>query len=104
MHISFPAALSLAKTGKACVHIQQDLEACKVELQPVASSCLYPNSMLAGMAMLKTVASLGSFVGPSVIGWAADHLHSYTPALLLLAVSLTVASVLHLTLPEPGET
>lgn len=59
-------------------------------------------SLHAGMAIVKTLSSLGSFVGPYVVGWSADNLNSYTPALLLLSAALAIAAAQHLILPEPG--
>ena len=51
---------------------------------------------------MKTLGAIGSFIGPSMIGFFSDHYHSYTGAMLCLASLLLVASAMHMVFNEPG--
>ena len=52
---------------------------------------------------MKMMGSVGSFVGPYLIGLTADASGTFTPAMLLLAVCLLCASIMHLLFREPGK-
>jgi MFS family permease len=64
----------------------------------------YPTTFLAGSAaagavgLINSVGNLGGFVGPYLTGWVRQTTGSFAGALLYLAVSLTLAGVLILTL------
>ena len=55
-----------------------------------------------GFALMKMMGSVGSFVGPYLIGLTSDASGTFTPAMLLLAVCLLSASVMQLLFREPG--
>ena len=52
---------------------------------------------------MKMMGSVGSFVGPYLIGLTSDASGTFTPAMLLLAVCLLGASIMQLLFREPGE-
>ncbi|MFI5169716.1 MAG: MFS transporter [Vicinamibacterales bacterium] len=64
----------------------------------------YPTTFLSGSAaagavgLINSVGNLGGFVGPYLTGWVRQTTGSFAGALLYLAVSLTLAGVLILTL------
>ena len=51
---------------------------------------------------MKMMGSVGSFVGPYLIGLTSDASGTFTPAMLLLAVCLLSASIMQLLFREPG--
>jgi sugar phosphate permease len=70
----------------------------------------YPTTFLSGTAaagavgMINSVGNLGGFVGPYLTGWIRQTTGSFAGALLYLAVSLTAAGLLILTLRKlPAE-
>ena len=64
----------------------------------------YPTTFLSGTAaagavgLINSIGNLGGFVGPYLTGWVRQTTGSFAGALLYLAVSLTLAGVLILTL------
>ncbi len=59
---------------------------------------------LAGFALMKMLACVGSFCGPFLIGALSDaNKGSFVPALLLLSGLLLLASIMNLFFKEPGE-
>ena len=52
---------------------------------------------------MKMTGSVGSFVGPYLIGLTSDASGTFTPAMLMLAVCLLCASVMQLLFREPGK-
>ncbi len=71
---------------------------------PMAVWWSYPTTFLSGAAaagavgLINSVGNLGGFVGPYLTGWIKQTTGSFAGALLYLAVSLTAAGVLILTL------
>lgn len=51
-----------------------------------------------GLAMINGFAQIGGFVGPYLVGWIRDATHSFTPALLALAMGPILAAFLCFTL------
>jgi nitrate/nitrite transporter NarK len=64
----------------------------------------YPTTFLSGAAaagavgLINSIGNLGGFVGPYITGWMLERSGSFAGAMLYLAVSLTLAGVLILTL------
>lgn len=64
----------------------------------------YPTTFLSGAAaagavgLINSVGNLGGFVGPYITGWMQERSGSFAGAMLYLAVSLTLAGLLILTL------
>jgi ACS family tartrate transporter-like MFS transporter len=56
-----------------------------------------------GIAVINSVGALAGFVAPFAIGWAKDRTGSYAAGLLLVAVSLALASILILFVPPSTE-
>jgi len=52
----------------------------------------------AGIALVVTIANVGGFVGPTVIGVMKDRFEGYGPAFFLLAACATAAALLALRL------
>lgn len=70
----------------------------------------YPTTFLSGTAaagavgLINSIGNLGGFVGPFVTGWMKERSGSFAGAMLYLAVSLTLAGLLILTLKrEPAQ-
>jgi nitrate/nitrite transporter NarK len=67
----------------------------------------YPTTFLSGAAaagavgMINSIGNLGGFVGPYLTGWIKQTTGSFAGALIYLAVSLTAAGLLILTLRKP---
>lgn len=47
-----------------------------------------------GFALVKTCGSVGSFLGPLLIGWLADLMHGYSGAVVMLAGVSAAAAAL----------
>lgn len=57
-----------------------------------------------GIAVINSVGNLGGFVGPTIVGLAKDHFHSFFGALIALALASVLAGVLAATSPKhPGQ-
>ena len=86
----FPAPLALAPLTLALVGF----------FGSVAPFWTLPSSMLtgaaaaAGIAAINVAGNLGSFSGPALFGWLADHLRSYTTGLVGMAMLAAAAGVL----------
>ncbi len=71
---------------------------------PMAVWWSYPTTFLSGAAaagavgLINSIGNLGGFVGPFVTGWMKERSGSFAGAMLYLAVSLTLAGLLILTL------
>jgi sugar phosphate permease len=69
----------------------------------------YPTTFLSGAAaagavgLINSVGNLGGFVGPYITGWMLERSGSFAGAMLYLAVSLTLAGLLILTLRRDHE-
>ncbi|KAK9803354.1 hypothetical protein WJX73_008105 [Symbiochloris irregularis] len=55
-----------------------------------------------GFALMKMLGALGSFMGPSIIGYFAEHHESYTGAFIVLGCCLLIAAALTLLFHESG--
>ncbi|MNF04057.1 putative tartrate transporter [compost metagenome] len=52
------------------------------------------------IGVINSLANLGGFVSPYLIGWVRDTYHSTTPAIYLIASALLVGAVISLTLDK----
>jgi len=53
-----------------------------------------------GIALVNSIGNVGGFVGPTVMGFLRQRTHRFESGLILLAVTLVVAGVLALSLPD----
>jgi ACS family tartrate transporter-like MFS transporter len=51
------------------------------------------------IGLINSVGNLGGFIGPKAMGWLSKHTGSYTPGIMILCVSMTIAATIVLTLP-----
>jgi ACS family tartrate transporter-like MFS transporter len=57
------------------------------------ASLLRGTAAAAGLALLNSFSNLGGFFGPTVMGWAKQQTGSYSPGLVIIAVTLVLGGV-----------